>query len=221
MGRRFARIVCGVVASFLLSGPDLLSQPAPQFVVGHLGAGYAGPHKAVEELFDPGWSLYGGVTLHPAPMGRFGVRLELGGSWFEATEQVVESDSYPRILQVEGGHSLVTSLSVSLQLELGGASRVGGYFLGGVGVINRSSTVTGTVVLGDISCDPIFPICIIYGQGDSFDDSDRLTKMGYNVGAGLTIAVQSSGQIYLEVQYRRMQGDEGTEFVPMVLGYRW
>lgn len=221
MSRRTAMLAWCLSAPLFLYAPDLRAQPGGKFVVAHLGGGYAEQYDALADRFDSGWGLYGGATLLPEPMGPFGLRLEMGASYFDATDQVIESETFPRSLHVEEGYRLVTSLSIAIQLELGSGSRLGGYVLGGLGGYSQYLTATGTVLIGDINCDPISQICVISGAGTTLHETDRLTKLGYNFGAGMTVAVRSTHQVYFEAQYRRMRYNEGTEFVPFVVGYRW
>lgn len=37
----------------------------------------------------------------------------------------------------------------------------------------------------------------------------------------MTVALGSTREVYIEAQYRRMRYNEGTEFVPFIVGLRW
>ena len=221
MHRRSALVTCGVLVSLFAGHPDARAQAGPTPVVWHVGSGYVGTLEGGEDLFESGWGLYGGATFHPHAKGTVGLRFDLGGSYFGAEHQVVESGTFPRSLQVDDGYRTITSLSIAAQFDFGGGGRFGWYLLGGLGAYGRYQTMTGTVLIGDISCDPLSQLCIVTGEGTILHETDRLTKAGTNVGLGMTFAAGPKGAIYLEGQYRRMQGSDPAEFVPIVAGYRW
>ncbi|MDP3910416.1 MAG: hypothetical protein Q8Q14_08480, partial [Gemmatimonadales bacterium] len=53
------------------------------------------------------------------------------------------------------------------------------------------------------------------------EDNDRLTKLGYNASLAITFPLQSGGEIYVEGRFHRMDSSPATEYVPVVIGYRW
>jgi hypothetical protein len=159
---------------------------------------------ASADQFDSGWSVYGGATLHPDPAVPFGIRLDLGYSYFGAIHQVVDSETPLRSFQVEDGYRSMTSLSFDAIYEIGRGGHLGGYVVAGAGADSQYVTTTGTVLIGEVSCDPITHICVISGSGAALHDSDRLTKLGYNIGAAITFPLASRSEIYIEARYRRM-----------------
>jgi hypothetical protein len=45
--------------------------------------------------------------------------------------------------------------------------------------------------------------------------------MGYNLGIGITFSVGESSMIYVEAQYHSIQTDVSTDYLPILVGYRW
>ena len=60
------------------------------------------------------------------------------------------------------------------------------------------------------------------GPGTLIRGSESTTEFGYNLGLGLTFEMGSGSQLYLEAKYHRIETDPvATEYVPLVVGYRW
>lgn len=218
---RIPILACVFLTLGVMYGRESHAQSATKPVVAHLGGGYAEQLGSYADSFDSGWSLYGGVTFHPDPKAPFGIRLDLGCSYFNATNQIVESDAFPRSFRVDDGYRSMSSLSFDAIYEIGTGNHVGGYAIAGVGAYSQYVSTTGTVLIGDITCDPISHICTSSGSGAVLHESDRLTRLGYNFGAAMTFPLPSKSELYIEAQYRRMRDNPATEFIPVVVGYRW
>lgn len=204
-----------------MCGVEAYAQSATKPIVAHFAGGYAEATGASAEQFDSGWSIYGGATFHPDPTVPFGMRLDLGYSYFNAIHQVINSQTGPQSVQVDDGYRSMTSLSFDVIYEIGRGRHVGGYVVAGAGADSQYVTTTGTVLIGEISCDPITLICFIGPSGAVLHDSDRLTKLGYNIGAAITFPLASKSEIYIEAQYRRMIESPAVDIIPFVVGYRW
>jgi hypothetical protein len=204
-----------------MHGVEAHAQSATKPVVAHIAGGYAEAVGVSADQFDSGWSVYGGATFHPDPAVPVGIRVDLGYSHFSAIHQVVDSETPPRSFQVEDGYRSMTSLSFDAIYEIGSGGHVGGYVVAGVGADSQYVTTTGTVLIGEVSCDPLTHICFISGSGAVLHDSDRLTKLGYNIGAAITFPLASKSEIYIEAQYRRMIESPAVDFIPLIVGYRW
>jgi hypothetical protein len=205
----------------LLLGDSAITAPAMKPVVAHIAAGYAAPLHQAGDLFDGGYEISGGATLHFSPTSRAGMRLELGYNHFDATHQVLDSTSFPRSARVDDGYLSVTRLAVDFLYDFGGQGRVGGYFAVGAGAYSQYITSTETVLVGGIACDPIFPLCVAFGEGQIIHDSDRTTKLGNDVSLALTIKVGAGKQLYVEGSYRRVHIEDPTQYVPIVVGFRF
>jgi hypothetical protein len=56
--------------------------------------------------------------------------------------------------------------------------------------------------------------------GDVITQDDKLTKFGYSASVGLTFPA-GRGEMYLEARYHYMISDPATEYVPILIGYRF
>jgi hypothetical protein len=212
----------GVVMLALLLEPSAAAPAAASSrVVAHVAAGYAAPLHQAGDLFDGGFEISGGATLHFSPGSRAGLRLELGYDHFDATHQVIDSAGFPRSARVDDGYQSVTRLAVDLLYDFSGKGRVGGYFAIGTGGYSTYRTLTETVIVGGVSCDPIFPECIAFGEGMVIENSDRSTTFGNDASLALTIAMGTDKQLYVEASYRRVHTEEPMQYVPIVLGFRF
>jgi len=209
---------CVVLLAFLEIDPNT-SSPAIKPIVWHAAAGYAQPLWHTGDLFDGGYSVSGGATFHSRTGSHAALRLEAGYDRFDATQQVVESDTSPKNAQVDEGYLSMTRLVADVLYDWTGKGRVGFYFGGGVGGYSRYLTLTRTS-LGELSCDPLGN-CVLAGEGFVIHDTDRTTKFGYDFSAALTIATGSNSQIYFEGSYRRVHTDPRAQYVPLLVGFRF
>jgi hypothetical protein len=73
-----------------------------------------------------------------------------------------------------------------------------------------------------IYCDPWTGWCYPYTTtGQIITDNDRLTKIGWNAVLAITFPMQSGGELYVEAAYHWMDSSPATEYMPILLGYRW
>jgi hypothetical protein len=189
-------------------------------VVGHVAAGYAEP-VGTAGYFSPGWNVSGGATFRGAPKAPVGLRLDLGYSRFNAENQVIESESGITTSRADEGYASMTDLLVGGVCDFGGGGHVAGHVGAGIGGYSRYWNLTQTILTSGVYCDPLGGICFASTAGDVIDNSGRLTKLGYNVNLGIGFPLERRGEVYIEASYHRMSSDPTTEFVPIVMGYRW
>ncbi len=104
-------------------------------------------------------------------------------------------------------------------------SAVGFYLTAGVGVDYLEGKITdnGLVYYPPV-CDPWFWWCIPggVGPGTIVVFSEDTMEFSWNAGVGLTFDLSSGSQIYLEARYETVDtSPRETEYIPIVLGYRW
>jgi hypothetical protein len=200
------------------TAPGVASYPG---VEAHVAAGYAEPLGHAGETFDAGWTLAGGVTFHPIRANPLGLRLDAGYARFGARRQVIHSDGYPLSARVDDGELTTTHLTLDALHEFGRPGHFGGYVGLGIGGYHEDWTVTETVLVGGVSCDPFSGLCLISGGGEVIETDQRVTRFGWNVSGAVIFPVGSKGGISLEVRYHSIKSDPATEIFPVLVGYRW
>lgn len=102
---------------------------------------------------------------------------------------------------------------------------IGFYVTGGAGVyfLDGRLTNTGLVYYPPV-CEPWYWWCYPGGSGPGtiVQASESATELGYNLGVGVTFENSEGSQWYIEARYHSVDTTrESTEFVPLVIGYRW
>ena len=105
---------------------------------------------------------------------------------------------------------------------MGDALPVGFTLSGGTGLYEVRGQLTEPGLFVGPICDPWFWWCVPgVVPGDIITDEDSTTKLGFNAAVGISIERPSGSQVYVEVQYHRIETKEPTELLPVVVGYRW
>ena len=124
-------------------------------------------------------------------------------------------------LRIDDGNGSVWSLTADALWEFGGNGKIGGFVGVGIGGYKRRVELTSEVLVSGIYCDPWWGWCYpATAVGDEVTDSDTVTKFGYNAAIGITFPV-GEGDLYLEARYHRMDTHTATEFLPIMIGYRF
>jgi len=216
------RLALGLVLVVLFATSGAFAQASSKPVVGHFALGYAEPLGTAGDFVDAGWNISGGVTMHPNPQKPFGIRGDFAYNWFYASHDTLKDANSGTIVDIDDGFASMTSITIDAIWDLRKAHSIGGYFGAGIGMYSRYWQLTNTVVTGGIWCDPWTGWCYPYTTvGDAIVDNDRLTKIGYNAVLAIAFPLQSGSEIYIEAAYHRMNTDPATEYLPIVLGWRW
>jgi hypothetical protein len=217
------RIVPAFTLVLLVASTGVFAQANSKPITGHIAGGYAEPLGSAGDFVDAGWNISGGVTMHPNPQKPFGIRFDLGYSWFDANKQTLDSaNNSGATVRVDDGYASMGNLSIDGLYEFGGKGHIGGYFGAGISSYTRYWALTREALVSGIYCDPWTGWCYPYTTtGDAIADNDRLTKIGWNAVLAVTFPLQSGSEIYIEAAYHRMNTDPATEYLPIVLGIRW
>jgi hypothetical protein len=215
------RAVLALTLVLLVASTAAVAQVQSKPVVGHFAGGYAMPQGGASELVDNGWNISGGATFRLS--NAFGLRLDLGYSWFDATRQALDSANSGAVVRVDDGWASMGNLSFDGLYEFGGKGHIGGYFGAGLSIYSRYWALTREAIISGIWCDPWTGWCYPYTTvGDAISDNDRLTKLGYNAVLGITFPLRSGKQLYLEGAFHSMNTDpKRTEYLPILFGFRW
>jgi hypothetical protein len=217
------RVILVLAAILLAASTGVFAQASTKPVTGHFAIAYAEPLGKASDLVDAGWNISGGATLHPNPHKPFGIRFDLGYSWFDASRQAIDSANGDNALvRVDNGYASMGNFSTDALYEFGGKGHVGGYFGVGPSVYTRYWALTRESLVSGIWCDPWTGWCYPYTTvGQVITDNDRLTKIGWNAVLAITFPLRSGSEIYIEGAYHRMNTEPATEYIPILLGWRW
>lgn len=231
MRRYFATAVLGGLV-MLAAGPASAGARPDKIKswFGHVAAGYSVTNGTFGDIADNGWVADGGAVFWPESWP-VGLNFDLGYSQYDVSNKAINFINDQIGLDpmnsgsVTGGDVDVWSTTADVMWGPD-TGRVGFYLLGGIGVdyIDGKVTSQGLVYYPGF-CDPWWWWCYPggVGTGTIVQGSEDTTEFSYNVGIGLTFEVNVSGsQVYIESRYKFVNTDrETTEYLPIVVGFRW
>jgi opacity protein-like surface antigen len=183
---------------------------------GHVGGGVTVPVLDSRDRVNTGWNVVAGAG------GRFTSNFSL------LADFSMNQMNTGTIQQTAGttpldGNVRVWSLTLNPRIEIGGESRVGGYFTGGYGLYNRRLQVTQAGIGTGFFCDDWYGFCFQGPTPVNFLVGERDTyKGGFNVGGGMTFGAPAGAKFFAEVRYHRMlTRGRATELLPISFGVRW
>lgn len=212
-----------VVLSLLAAAaafPAMADDDGP--VQGYVAGGYTEPLGHLSDYVDGGWNLSGGAIFSPSPTKPIALRVDLGfNTWDAKTSAIQNIPGNVGQAFVDGGYANMWTLTGDVLFKFGKPDHVGGYIGLGIGGYRRYAALTNTVAVPGYICDPWWGYCYTGVVGaNQVVAHDTLTKFGYNAALGVSFPV-GSGDMYLEARYHYVIGDPATEFVPILLGYRF
>jgi opacity protein-like surface antigen len=126
---------------------------------------------------------------------------------------------------ISGGDISIWSLSTNALWGPDTSGNVGFYVTGGVGIDFLDGRIKDdALVYYPPVCDPWFWWCIPggVGPGSVVVLSEDTTEFAWNAGIGVTFDIRSGGQFFIEARYKTAETDRrSTEYVPLVVGFRW
>ena len=189
-------------------------------VQGYFAGGYVAPQGRADEFLNDGWNISAGAIIRPLPGKPLGVRVDFGFSHMDASTGAINFANTSG-LRADDGFVNMTNLTAEVLWEFGSPDKIGGYVGLGMGGYRRYAALTSTALVSGIYCDPwwgwCYPTTVV---GDVITQDDKLTKFGYSASAGLTFPA-GHGEMYLEARYHYMVSSPATEYIPILLGYRF
>jgi hypothetical protein len=219
MKRASLFVVLGLLA-VAVGLPAMADDGGP--IQGYIAGGYSQPMGSADDKVDGGWNLSGGMIFNPNPSKPFGLRIDLGFNDWDANQSTInDANSVGDGLgYVDGGYATIWSLTADALWHFGKPDHVGGYIGLGVGGYRRYAALTNYVTQVGYICDPWWGCYYAPYTGSQTVAHDTLTKFGYNASIGMTFPV-GNGEMYLEARYHYMITDPATEYIPVLLGYRF
>jgi hypothetical protein len=203
------------VASVL---PAMAAEGDP--VQGYVAGGYSEPLGNLGDYVGGGWNLSGGAIYNFSESKPFAIRMDLGFNTWDATQSTINNFNGTGSGYVDGGYATMWTLTADALWKFGKPGRVGGYIGLGIGGYRRYAALTNYVTSIGTICDPWWGCYYAPYTGSQTVAHDTLTKFGYNASIGITLPV-GQGALYVEGRYHYVLGDPATEFVPILLGYRF
>ena len=188
-------------------------------VQGYIAGGYVMPEGNAADFLNAGWNLSGGLILRPRPENPFGIRFDFGYSDMGANNTAIDIGTAAGY-RVDGGYMSMWNLTAEALWEFGNPDKVGGYLGVGFGGYSRYAALTADVQQVGYICDPWWGCYYASYPGTQTIVHDKLTKFGWSTALGMTFAV-GNGQMYLEARYHYMISDPATEYIPILIGYRF
>jgi opacity protein-like surface antigen len=192
---------------------------------GHIAFGYSLAEGDFGDVVDDDFYFDGGATFWPETAA-VGFTFDLAYSGYDVKSSVVRdiNDMLPPGEEFNSMDVDIWSLSAGAIWGPDSSGSVGFYFLGGLGVdyLKARAKTTGLIYYPPI-CDPWTWICYPGGwaPGTVVAASQSTTEWSWNAGIGMTFEMASGSQIYVEARYKAIQTDPVTEFIPIVVGFRW
>jgi len=190
-------------------------------IQGYVAGGYAQPLGAADDSLGGGFNFSGGVIWHPNPTKPFGLRGDLGFSLWNASQSAIDNFAGSGDAIVDGGYASMFTFTVDALWRFGQPDHFGGYVGLGVGGYRRYAALTNEVLVPGYICDPYWGYCYnAVTTGTQIVADDVLTKFGLNASVGILFPV-GSGEMYFEARYHYIDTSKATEFIPIVIGYRF
>ena len=121
---------------------------------------------------------------------------------------------------MDDGYANMWTLTADVFWKFGKPHGVGGYIGVGAGGYRRYAALTNYVTQLGYICDPWWGCYYAPYTGTQTVAHDTLTKFGFNSSIGMTFPV-GTGEMYVEARYHYMDTPEATEFIPVLIGYRF
>ena len=198
--------------------PALADDGGP--IQGYIAGGYSDPLGNASDYVGGGWNISGGAIFSPSPTKPVAIRFDLGFNTWDATQSAINNYGGTGAAYVDGGYANMWTLTSDLLYHFGKPDHVGGYIGLGIGGYRRYAALTNYVTQIGYICDPWWGCYYAPYTGSQTVAHDTLTKFGYNASLGMTFPV-GNGEMYLEARYHYVVGSPATEFVPILLGYRF
>lgn len=211
-----------VVAVFGASGGASAGEPT----LWHVGAGLSFPSGGLGDALDDGWAIHGGATLFPFKSPSLGVRIEGGVNFFDMSNEFldeIDTDTIsPGIQAPDDGDATSWHLAGNLLWQTQTRGPVDLYVTGGVGVYYLQADLSENGLVGGYWCDWWTGWCYPYVEEGEFEIRDESSwEYGFNVAAGVTFALKSGNELYLEAGYHLVQTDGDADYIPVTFGIRF
>ncbi|MDH3626754.1 MAG: outer membrane beta-barrel protein [Acidobacteriota bacterium] len=228
----FKRLIIALIATlFVCVANPVLAGARPdenKKIFGHFAGGLMFPEGDAGDVVDDDIYFSGGFLYWPEEWAA-GIGVDLAYTDTDISRPVIQAINDELAMMgagaISGGDVNIWSLSANSVWGPDTNGSVGFYLTGGVGIDFLEGRITdnGLVYYPPI-CDPWFWWCIPggVGPGTIVKFKEDATELSYNVGVGVTFDTNSGSQIFIEARYKSAETDpKSTEYIPLVVGFRW
>lgn len=177
-----------------------------------LQAGWTNPMGAAKNHLDAGFASSFDLTWHATP------HLRLRTEWGYADSRA----RIPQNAQGIGAKISTWSLGENLVYAFNPDGPVELSLIGGLGAYRVTGQVDRTVVIPGAVYDPWWGMWEVgYAASTAVLASRTTTKLGANLGIGLSYRVSPQVSVTLEARYTRIETQHTLEYVPVTFGVRF
>ena len=183
---------------------------------GWVHTGYLMPQGDYGDATKEGWLFGGGATYRP---GNSQIGIDIGLDYHDNNikRSVLEK------FDADRGDASVWSFSVGPRWEPRTRGSVGFFLRGGLSVNYVHAYIGNATWVPGYVCDPwawwwCYPGWV---PGTVVTADISTTKIGYYGGIGITFKLSQTSAVYLEATYRTIRTQTSTDYIPIVIGYRW
>lgn len=210
------------LAALALSGTALAGEPTRY----HFGGGVSIPSGGLSDALETGWAIQGGATLFPFNSPQLGIRIDGGVNWFDMSNELldeIDTDTItPGNQPPDDGDANAWHLAGNILWQTQTRGNVDFYVTGGVGVYYLQADISEYGLVGSYWCDWWTGWCYPVVEEGEFEIRDESSwEYGFNVAAGVTFALSSGNELYLEAGYHLPQTDGDAEYIPVTFGIRF
>jgi hypothetical protein len=167
-----------------------------------------------------GWTLDMGLQLQPDTAGQLALQLDLSYSSFNAKNSLLQLGQ-AQSAYISTGNGTVWSLSGDAKWFTD-TDRIRGYGLLGGGLYHRYVGLSEAAYGTGIICDPWWGWCYpVAVSGTTVVASRANYKFGMNAGIGVEYVLENDSAWFIEARYTWVNGTHPTEFVPIVIGFKF
>jgi opacity protein-like surface antigen len=172
-------------------------------------------------FLNSGYTLGGGITLHPEP-GPLALRATFDYTRLPATQQLINDAAAVNQANINGGHGEIYSLRANLVYEwpLVPYSPVRAYLTGGVGGAYENVVLTQTILAPGPVCNWWVCGTAVQAQQSVVARNDT-TRFTWNAGVGVDVAQGPWQSWFVEVVFEKVATPQPTTFVPLRVGLRF
>lgn len=215
---RAQRLIVLAVCLALASAPAAFARPDKDYkdYFVNFAGGYSGTTGDLGDVAEDGFNLRGGFAWWPKEWP-VGLQFELGFNAFDLEQEVIDSvnadDGDVETFEVLAGG--IISTDNSGPVDFFATAGIGGYYL--QAEVTEPGLVRGTI------CDPWLWWCYTGTvRTDVVTEEIDTWKFGWNASVGANFKVGDSGnEVYVQIQYHSVQTETTSEYIPVVVGFRF
>jgi opacity protein-like surface antigen len=178
--------------------------------------GYMMPQGDYGDVTDSDWTIGGGATYMPDSLP-IGIDIGLDYHENDIKREIVSG------LQADNGYVDVWSLSLGARWQSDTRGSIDFYAKGGLSYNWMEATISDSAWVPGWICDPWYWWYCRPGwvPGEIINARHSENSWGYYIGFGLDFETSPTTSVYLEAEYRVIDTEIKTTYIPLVIGFRF